>query len=73
MVIILLALRVKLENITLTNDHLNNENFVSLIVTDETTNESAVNDFSIDDLLAALKAFDKQRKLIHKRNKRYET
>ena len=71
MVVILYVVRVELENIILTNDHLNNENFVSVIVTDENTNEISANDISIDDLLAALKAFDKQRKLINKRNKRY--
>ena len=65
-------MKIELENITLTNELLNNENFVSVIIRDENTNEFASNDISIDDLLAAIKAFDKQRKLIHKRNKRYE-
>lgn len=70
---LLYAMKVEIENLVILNDRLENRNFVDLILTDENTNEEAVATISLDDLIAAVEAFDKQRKLDHERDKRYES
>lgn len=66
-------MKVEIENLVILNDRLENRNFVDLILTDETTGEEAVATISLDDLIAAVEAFDKQRKLDYERDKRYES
>ena len=66
-------MRIEIEKMVITNDSLDNRNFVEVLVVDEMMNQESVNVISLDDLMSALEAFDKQRKLDHERDKRYES
>lgn len=63
-------MKVKCENLVMSNDNLAHDGFVSVGVKDENLGNWSFNDFSIDEILCALHPFLKYRELNHEREVR---
>ncbi len=54
---------IETETLHITNEGLNNDNFVYITIVDEHTKEESTNAIALNDIIPALEAFDKLRVL----------